>query len=152
MPSHTTRRSGRATEIRRQGKILLFDERADALKRVRAMLVGGGHSVLACNSFSETVDHLTDESFDIVVIGQEGGLEEEGEVAEWARAVDSRMPVLMLLTDEKHIPGEGTRWKRDVSEYLRKPASAVEERNLMEAVQRYLKPKATFQVASQNPT
>ncbi len=152
MPIHTTRGTRPATEIPRQGKILLFDERAEALNRVGALLSAEGHAVRQCSSFSEAIDHLTDESFDIVVIGQEAGLEEEGEVAEWARAVNSRLPVLMLLTDKKDVPGDGTRWKRDVSEYLMKPISAVEERELKETVQRHLKPRATLQIASQNPT
>jgi len=86
------------------------------------------------------------------VIGQEAGLEEEGEVAEWARAVDSTLPVLMLLTDEKFIPGDGTRWRRDVSEYLRKPVSAVEERHLRETVRRHLKPKVGLVIGSENPS
>jgi PleD family two-component response regulator len=152
MPIHTTRGTRPAAEITRKGKILLFDERAEALKRVGALLAAEGHSVRQCSSFSEAVDRVTDESFDIVVIGQEAGLEEEGEVAEWARAVDSRLPVLMLLTDEKDLPGDGTRWKRDVSEYLRKPVTVVEERELKETVQRHLKPRVTLQIASQNPT
>jgi DNA-binding NtrC family response regulator len=146
MPIRTTRPTGPVIETTLQGKILVFDERTEALRRVGALLAGDGHSVRQCSSFSDAIDHLTDEPFDLVVIGQEGGLEEEGEVAEWARAVDSRLPVLMLLTDEKDLPGEGTRWKRDVSEYLRKPATAVEEKELKATVRRYLKPQVALQI------
>ena len=124
MAIRTMRPRGPVIATTRRGRILLFDERAEELRRVGAMLAAEGYSVRQCHSFSEAIDHLTDESFDLVVIGQEGSLEEEGEVAEWANAVDSRLPVLMLLTDQKDLPGEGTRWKRDVSEYLRKPATA----------------------------
>jgi DNA-binding NtrC family response regulator len=149
MPIRTRRPTRPVIETTRHGKILLFDERAEALNRVAALLAAEGHSVRKCSSFSEAVDHLTGESFDLVVIGQEGGLEEEGEVAEWARAVDSRLPVLMLLTNEKDVPGEGTRWKRDVSEYSRKPVTAVEERELKAAVRRYLKPQVSLRINSE---
>jgi DNA-binding NtrC family response regulator len=152
MPIRTPRGKRPATEITRRGRILLFDERADELNRVRALLAAEGHSVRGCDSFSDAVDHLTDETFDIVVIGQEAGLEEEGEMAEWARAVDSGLPVLMLLTDENDLPDEGTRWKRDVSQFLRKPATPVEERELIETVRRYIKPRVALQITSENPT
>ena len=152
MPVRTKRPTRPVIEITRQGKILLFDERTEELNRVGALLAAEGHSVRQCSSFSKTIDYLTDDSFDLVVIGQEGGLEEEGEVAEWARAADSRVPVLMLLTNEKNVPSEGTRWKRDVSEYLRKPASLVEERELKETVRRYLKPQVALPISSKNPS
>lgn len=129
------------TQVNRQSRILLFDERTDELDRVGALLTGEGYHVRPFASLPEAINHLTDEPFDIVVIGQEAGLEEEGEVAEWARAVNSRMPVLMLLTESKETAGEGKRWHTDVSEYLMKPVTAVEESQLMEAIRRYLKPR-----------
>ena len=140
MPIHNVRPIRPPIEITRQGKILLFDERAEDLQRVGELLAAEGHQVQQCVSFSEAVDRLTDESFDMVIIGQQAGLEEEGEVAEWARAVNSRLPVLMLLTDDNQARGSGERWRGDVSEYLMKPASPAEERLFKETVQRYLKP------------
>jgi DNA-binding NtrC family response regulator len=152
MREHRVRPIRPPTEANRQSRILLFDERAEELKRVGTLLVAEGYHVRQFASLSEAIDHLTDEPFDIVVIGQEAGLEEEGEVAEWARAVNSQMPVLMLLMESKETAGEGKRWHGDVSEYLMKPVTAVEESQLMETIRRHLKPRAASATDSENPS
>lgn len=141
MPMHRVRPIRPAVKVSRQGRILLFDERDEELKRVGALLAADGHQVRQCTSLSAAIDHLTDEPFDIVVIGQQAGLEEEGEVAEWARAFDSRLPVVMLLTESRETAGAGTRWRGDVSEFMLKPATPVEESQLKETIRRYLTPQ-----------
>ena len=152
MPVHRVRPIRPDFNVNRPGRILFFDENAEELKRVGAFLAGEGYQVRQCTSFSEAIDHLTDETFDIIVIGQEAGLEEEGEVAEWARAVDSQLPVLMLLTESRETAGEGKRWRADVSEFLMKPATPVEEGQLKEALRRHLKPRAASATDSGNPS
>jgi DNA-binding NtrC family response regulator len=152
MPEHKVRPIRPAIEVNRQGRILFFDEDAEELKRVGALIAAEGYKVCQCKSFSEAIDHLTDEPFDIVVIGQEAGLEEEGEVAEWARAVDARLPVLMLLTESRETAGEGKRWRADVSEFLMKPATPVEESQLKETLRGYLKPRVASATDSGNPS
>lgn len=152
MPVHRVHPIRPAIAVARQGKILLFDERDEELKRVGALLADDGHQVRLCTSLSEAIDHLTDEPFDIVVIGQQAGLEEEGEVAEWARAFNSRLPVVMLLTESKETAGEGKRWRGDVSEFMMKPVTAVEESQLKEAVRRYLNPQVSLATDSENPS
>lgn len=149
MPIHTIRHTRPAIEIIRQGRILLVDERADELKRLEAILAAEGHRVKQCSSYAEAINHLTDESFDMVLIGQGSGFNEEREVAEWARAVDSQLPVVMLLRDNK-VPEDGNQWSGDVSEYVMKPVSAVEERQLKETVRRHLKPRVALVIGFEN--
>lgn len=149
MPIHTIRQMPPAIEVIRQGKVLLVDERSEELNRLGTLLAAEGHRVRKCSSFAEAIDHLTDEPFDVVLISQGSKVDQAGEVAEWARAIDSRLPVVLLLA-RPDMPSDRERWSGDISEYIVKPASAAEERELKETVRRYLKPRVTLTIGREN--
>lgn len=151
MPVHTVRRMRPAIEIARQGRILLIDERDEELGRLGALLEADGHRVRRCGSYAEAVERLTDERYDVVMVAESVGDGEAGEVAEWARAVDPRLPVVMLLSRANRDAREDG-WSGDISAYALSPVSAVEERQLKETVRRCLEPRVALVISVENPS
>ena len=76
--------------------VLLVDEDLEYLESMRGIIHGSGHSVNACNSYTEGIRQLESEAFDIVVVGQ-GSRNFEGRcVLECATAFDRQLPVVVV--------------------------------------------------------
>lgn len=140
MAVHTVRRMRPAYEIVRQGKILLVAESAEESTRLAEMLGTEGHQIRQCSSCSAAIDLLADESFDIVLVGQGTRPAEECEVIEWARAADSRLPVVLLVNDTS-LPSDYASVNQEITGYLPKPVSRADETELKETVRRRMKPR-----------
>ncbi len=140
MAIHATRRTRPAVEIARQGKVLLIAESAQESGHLAAMLGVEGHQVRECSSYSEAIDLLADESFDIVLIGQGNRTAEECEVIEWARAADPGLPVVLLVNGE-WLPNDYDRVRHEIAGYIAKPVSQAEVAELKETVRRRMRPR-----------
>jgi DNA-binding NtrC family response regulator len=83
-------------ESNRGASVLLVDEDLEYLEFIRRIIQGSGHSVNACNSYTEGIHQLESGAFDIIVVGQ-GSRNFEGRcVLECATAVDRRLPVVVV--------------------------------------------------------
>jgi DNA-binding NtrC family response regulator len=76
--------------------VLLVDEDLEYLESMRGIIHRSGHSVSACNSYTEGIRQLESGAFDIVVVGQ-GSRNFEGRcVLECATAFDRHLPVVVV--------------------------------------------------------
>jgi DNA-binding NtrC family response regulator len=80
----------------RRAAVLLVDEDLGHLEFIRRMIQGSGHSVEACDSYTEGIRRLGSGAFDIIVVGQ-GSRNFEGRcVLECATALDRHLPVVVV--------------------------------------------------------
>lgn len=140
MAVHTVRRMQPATEVLRQGKILLVEECGDDRAHLAAMLSAEGHQVRECSSCTRAIDLLADESFDIVLVGQGDNPAAEREVVEWAKAANPQVPVVLLVNDPR-LPEDYRSIQTELASYVPKPISRFEEIELKETVRRHMKPR-----------
>jgi DNA-binding NtrC family response regulator len=83
-------------ESNRGAAVLLVDEDLEYLESIRRIIQGIGHSVDACNSYTEGIRKLESRAFDIIVVGQ-GSRNFEGRgVLECATAFDRHLPVVVV--------------------------------------------------------
>ena len=80
----------------RGAAVLLVDEDLEFLEFIRRTIQGSGHSVDACNSYTEGIRRLESGAFDLIVVGQ-GSRNFEGRcVLECATALDRHLPVVVV--------------------------------------------------------
>jgi len=77
-------------------KVLLVDLNPRDLEYYRTVLVGQGHAVMACASYTDGILLLNKDRFDLIIVSQ-GSRNFEGRVlVEGAIEIDRHMPVLVL--------------------------------------------------------
>jgi DNA-binding NtrC family response regulator len=83
-------------ESYRGAAVLLVDEDREYLEAVRRTIQGSGHTVNACNSYTEGIRQLESGAFDIIFVGQ-GSRNFEGRcVLECAIAFDRYLPIVVV--------------------------------------------------------
>jgi DNA-binding NtrC family response regulator len=112
-------------------KILLVDPNSMDLDHYRSVLLGQGHAVRACASYTEATLLLNMDRFDLIIVNQ-GGRNFEGRVlVERAIEIDRHMPVL-VLTECLEIACYLEAMQLGAADYVEKPLSADEMARLVE--------------------
>ncbi len=83
-------------ESRRRIAVLLVEEDLGYLEFLRNVIQGTGHSVHACNSYSEGIRELESGAYDMVVVGQGSPNFEGWCVLGSATTFDRRLPVVVV--------------------------------------------------------
>lgn len=120
-----------------QTRVLLVEESFEDLQYYTGLLQGAGCLVRTCGSYSEGINRLDSESFDIVVVGQGTPRFEGRSVLEHAKSMDRHLPVLVLAPclemncylDAMQLGAE---------DYLAEPLPVSE---VAEAVKRHVRPR-----------
>jgi DNA-binding NtrC family response regulator len=118
-------------------KLLLVDPNFRDLEYYRSVLLGQGHAVTACASYTEGALLLRKDSFDLIIVNQ-GSRNFEGRVlVERAIEIDRHMPVL-VLTECLDIGCYLEAMQLGATDYVEKPQRADEVARLVEThVQRH---------------
>jgi len=113
-------------------KVLLVDPNSRDLEYYRSVLLGQGHSVTACTSYTEGALLLKWDSFDLIIVSQ-GSRSFEGRVlVERAIEIDRHLPVL-VLTECLDIGCYLEAMHLGAADYVEKPLRADEVARLVES-------------------
>jgi DNA-binding NtrC family response regulator len=120
-------------------KVLLVDPNSRDLEYYRSVLVGQGHAVRACASYTEGAFLLSKDSFDLIIVNQGSCNFEGGVLVERAIEIDRHMPVL-VFTECLDIGCYLEAMQLGAADYVEKPQRADEVARLVEThVQRHYK-------------
>jgi two-component system, OmpR family, KDP operon response regulator KdpE len=112
-------------------KVLLVDPNPRDLEHYRSILLGQGHAVRACASYTEGTLLLDRDRFDLIIVNQ-GSRNFEGRVlVERAIEIDRRMPVL-VLTECLDIGCYLEAMQLGAADYVEKPLCAYDVARLVE--------------------
>src|SRR5208282_623303 len=120
------------------GKVLLVVEDSEHLEHVRKIAQGMGHSVHACNSYTEGIRQLESGAFELVVVGQGSRLFEGRCVVERAIEINRQLPVVVVarqLEMECYLEA----MQLGAVDYVADPAVGAEIARLMRAHLRHHK-------------
>ena len=113
-------------------KVLLVDPNSRDLEYYRSVLLGQGHSVTACTSYTEGALLLKWDSFDLIIVSQ-GSRSFEGRVlVERAIEIDRHLPVL-VLTECLDIGCYLEAMHLGAADYVEKPLRTDEVARLVES-------------------
>ena len=112
-------------------KVLLVDPNPGDLEHYRSFLLGQGHAVRACASYTEGTLMLDRDRFDLIIVNQ-GSRNFEGRVlVEQAIEIDRHLPVL-VLTECLDIGCYLEAMQLGAADYVEKPLRADEVARLLE--------------------
>jgi DNA-binding NtrC family response regulator len=112
-------------------KVLLVDPNPGDLEHYRSFLLGQGHAVRACASYTEGTLMLDRDRFDLIIVNQ-GSRNFEGRfLVERAIEIDRHMPVL-VLTESLDIGCYLEAMQLGAADYVEKPLCAHDLTRLAE--------------------